>query len=119
MVLKFQKSDIKITALEGDYEFFCGINPNEDLKEISLEEFKQNSEKYNLLDVRLTWEREQKHIGGQHIPLDELEHKLNKISQDKPLVVYCKSGGRSKKAIEILQQHNFSQQLLSLSGGIG
>ncbi|OSY86884.1 dinucleotide-utilizing protein [Tenacibaculum holothuriorum] len=119
LVLKFPKSNIKITSLENNYDFFCGILPNNTFKEINIEEYNSNPNEFNLLDVRDLWERELKSIGGIHIPLDKLENELHIIPKDKPLIVYCKSGGRSKKAIEILQTHNFPEKLLNLTNGIG
>ncbi|TXD48437.1 HesA/MoeB/ThiF family protein [Polaribacter sp. IC073] len=115
MVLKFER-DLKseINALETDYDFFCGIVSNE---EISLEEFHINKEKYNLLDVRENWERDAYHIGGQHIPLGELLIRINEVYKNKDLVVYCKSGIRSKKAIDILLKNNYNSKIYNLKGG--
>jgi len=49
-ILGFEKDEnIKITALEKDYNLFCGINNAE---EITLDEFNKNKARYNLLDVR-------------------------------------------------------------------
>lgn len=114
-VLKYEK-DIKleINSLETDYDFFCGILSKE---EISLEELQKNKEKYNLLDVREIWEREEYHIGGQHIPLGELLKRIDEVHQNKNLVVYCKSGIRSKKAIDILVENNYNFKILNLKGG--
>lgn len=111
-LFKFDKNeDIQIDSLDEDYDFFCGVNG--DIPEISLEMLNQVS-RYNLLDVRTDTERNEHHIGGQHIPLNELERRYQEVNQDKDLVVYCKSGVRSKKAIELLRQLGFSKQLINL-----
>ena len=116
MVLKFDKSDASnIKKLEDDYEFFCGI---EKVKhEINLEELHQHKEKYNLLDVREIVEREEFNIGGMHIPLKELPLKIKELPTDKPLIVYCKIGDRSKRAIKFLENNNFKSSLINLKGG--
>ncbi|WP_282073128.1 molybdopterin-synthase adenylyltransferase MoeB [Polaribacter atrinae] len=115
MLLKYEKeSKTNVTALETDYDFFCGILSKE---EISLEELQKNKEKYNLLDVREIWEREKYHIEGQHIPLGEVLERLDEVHQNKDLVVYCQSGVRSAKAIEVLSNHHFKAKLLNLKGG--
>jgi adenylyltransferase/sulfurtransferase len=115
MTLRYEKEEIsKVIALETDYDFFCGILSKE---EISLEELQKNKEKYNLLDVRETREREEQHIGGQYIPLGELLNRLDEVPQNKDLVVYCQSGVRSAKAIEVLSNHHFKAKLLNLKGG--
>lgn len=116
LVLKFQKTkEAIVTKLNDDYNFFCGIIALE--QEVSLKTLESDKEKYNLLDVREDWERAQFHIGGEHIPLGKLEERFNEIHLDKDLVVYCKSGIRSKKAIEILKNLNFSKKLLNLKDG--
>ena len=63
-------------------------------------------------------EREEDHIGGQHIPLGDLVDRLSEVAQDKDLVVYCKSGMRSKRAISILKENGYKKQLLNLKGGV-
>lgn len=111
-LFKFDKNeDIQIDSLDEDYDFFCGVNS--DIPEISLEMLNQVSH-YNLLDVRTDTERNEHHFGGQHIPLDELERRYQELNQDKDLVVYCKSGIRSKEAIKLLKQLGFSNQLINL-----
>ena len=54
-----------------------------------------------LIDVRTESEYEEEHIEGSvNIPLDQIEN----ISYDKDeiIIVYCRSGGRSKTAAEAL-----------------
>jgi molybdopterin/thiamine biosynthesis adenylyltransferase/rhodanese-related sulfurtransferase len=117
MILNFKRtSNADIQKLEENYDFFCGITPAE--TEITLEELEHNLEKYNLLDVREDWERAQHHIGGQHIPLGQLSDRFTEILKDKPLVVYCKSGMRSKRAIEFLEEQLVSYELINLKGGL-
>lgn len=107
---------IKIKNLDQDYAFFCGL-PKENI-EITKEELEKQPNHYNLLDVRTNLEREQYNIGGQHIPLNELENRTEEIPQNKDLVIYCKSGMRSKLAIEILKYKKFKRALINLKGGI-
>lgn len=117
LILSFQKNEsIQVTELDADYDFLCGL-PKSNL-EITKNELESNLEYYNLLDVREDYERAQHHIGGQHIPLGDLKHRLDEVSQDKDLVVYCKAGMRSKMAIEIIKDSGFKMQLLNLKGGI-
>jgi len=116
LVLKFQKTkEAVVTTLNDDYDFFCGITAP--AQEISLEILENEKDVYNLLDVREDWERAEYHIGGLHIPLGELQERISELQSDKDLVVYCKSGVRSKKAIELLKKANFSKSLLNLKDG--
>lgn len=52
------------------------------------------------------------------IPLSDLENQLDKIPRNGQIVVFCKSGIRSKKAIGILQNEFNYENLVNLSGGI-
>ncbi len=118
-ILQFQKnSEIIITKLEANYEFFCGIKHANDINTISAKTYLKNKENYHLLDVRTYNEYEDENIGGQHIPLDELEDRMGEIPNSKTLVVMCLSGKRSAAAIELLLENNYPKTLLNLEGGI-
>ncbi|WP_272149868.1 molybdopterin-synthase adenylyltransferase MoeB [Tenacibaculum aiptasiae] len=118
MTLNLEKtSKSKVTALEDDYDFFCGVKVI--ANEITLVELEKNTEKYHLLDVREDWEREQHHIGGQHIPLGELQQRFEEIDITKNVVVYCKSGIRSKKAIAFLEEQIEKIKFINLKNGLG
>lgn len=66
--------------------------------------------KGTLLDVRSEMEFEENHIQGAiNIPLDRIEANMQQIAQmQKPIVVYCLSGGRSGIATGILQQNGIA-----------
>ncbi|MFL0169089.1 molybdopterin-synthase adenylyltransferase MoeB [Tenacibaculum maritimum] len=116
MILNFKRVESsQVDALEQDYDLFCGIdNSNE---EITLEALEKNKNKYHLLDVRETSERKEYHIGGQHIPLGEIIERMKEIPKNKNIVVYCKSGGRSKRAIQALIENKYEGKLINLKGG--
>ena len=74
---------------------------------------------YKFIDVRTNSEFLSGHIENSiHIPLQELENRLNEIKQikQKNIIVYCRSGARSSNATSILLKNNFKVQ--NLSGGI-
>jgi len=69
------------------------------------------------LDVRRQDEWDQYHaIGATLITLDELPNRLNELPKDKPIVVICHSGNRSKTGRDILVQNGF--QATSVTGGL-
>lgn len=114
-LFNFKKNDaLQIKALANDYEFACGLS--KDNLVITLSALENQVGKYNLLDVREDSERKLYHIGGQHIPLGELANRVHEINKDKDIVVYCKSGVRSKRAIEILKEKGLENTLLQLEG---
>jgi len=73
---------------------------------------------YALLDVRQPGEYEKEHLpGALLIPLPQLESRLAELDADKPLIVYCAVGGRSRAAAEMLLGRGF-KEVSSLAGGI-
>ncbi len=54
-----------------------------------------------------------------HIPMRELNDRLSELKdyQEKDLVVYCRSGGRSARCVQFLQGHGFNK-VFNLTGGI-
>jgi adenylyltransferase/sulfurtransferase len=55
--------------------------------------------------------------GSKVIPLPELPNRLGELDKSRSIVVHCKSGVRSAKAIGILEKAGFSR-LTNLKGGI-
>lgn len=83
-------------------------------KQISQKEAKEimDSEKeYVILDVRTEEEFAEKHIpGAVLIPHDEIESRAEKelLDKEKTILVYCRSGNRSKVASQILADLGYS-----------
>ena len=112
-----------------DYEEFCGMRGQETPAptpaagggEISPEELKQRldrGEKVFILDVRNPPEYEICRIGGSKlIPLPDLPVRLRELDAEQEMVVHCKSGMRSAKAIAFLREAGF-HKLKNLTGGI-
>jgi sulfur-carrier protein adenylyltransferase/sulfurtransferase len=78
-----------------------------------------SEEKYLLVDVRTFFERQQSNIlGGEHIPLDQLQNKLGELKIAKPVVFYCSSGKRSAEAVKIIRKIFPGAEAYSLEGGL-
>lgn len=71
-----------------------------------------------LIDVRSQEEHDEQNIGGQVIPLSEIEARRSEFapSSDRGVVLYCASGKRSLAAAEALLEHGIA--VSSLEGGI-
>jgi len=111
-----------ITALI-DYEQFCGMRAVEEkpLKEITakdLYDWQVRGEKFQLIDVREPHEYDIVNIGGELIPLATVAANNEKIDRDIKVVVHCKTGGRSAKAIRELEEKFGFKNLYNLKGGI-
>ncbi len=115
---KAMKKDFKTTS----YEAFCGIKKEEkqpSILEISPQELADNLEQYTLVDVRETWEQPRyETLKGIDIPLPRLVLWKDRIPKDRPVVVLCAKGIRSKIAIEQLQTNYGYNNLINLTGGI-
>jgi rhodanese-related sulfurtransferase/rubrerythrin len=71
-----------------------------------------------ILDVRQPKEYESGHIpGAKLIPLPEIKDRMDEIDPDRPTVVYCAIGGRSRVAAQMLAGKGF-KKVYNLSGGI-
>jgi sulfur-carrier protein adenylyltransferase/sulfurtransferase len=110
-----------------DYQAFCGVRGVEapaaavDGDAITPRELKtlmDRGERPFILDVRNPEEITICRIAGTKvIPLPELASRLSELDRTVPMVVHCKSGARSAKAIKLLHEAGFSG-LRNLSGGI-
>jgi sulfur-carrier protein adenylyltransferase/sulfurtransferase len=105
-----------------DYEQFCGVKAVERrIKEITakeLYEWQVRGENFQLIDVREPHEYEIVNIGAELIPLAGVVEHADRISRNKKVVVHCKMGGRSAKAIRELEEKAGFQNLYNLTGGI-
>lgn len=73
---------------------------------------------FTLVDVRQPAEYESEHIpGAKLIPLPDLGQRIGEIDADKPALVYCAIGGRSRVAAQMLAGKGF-KEVINLSGGI-
>jgi molybdopterin/thiamine biosynthesis adenylyltransferase/rhodanese-related sulfurtransferase/molybdopterin converting factor small subunit len=111
-----------ITALI-DYEQFCGMRAVEEkpLKEVTARElydWQVKGEPFQLIDVREPHEYAIVNIGGELFPLGSVADHAGEIDRDKKVVVHCKVGGRSAKAIRELEEKFGFTNLYNLKGGI-
>lgn len=117
-----------------DYQEFCGLkraeeapasksNAGDVLPVISATELKQKIDKketFVLVDVREQFEFQIGRIPGSVlIPMGEIPNRMNELEKFKgqEIVVHCKSGGRSQRAIDFLKTKGFTK-LRNLTGGI-
>ena len=88
------------------------------LNQISVDELNADISEYKIVDVRSYTEFDISHIpGAVNIHTGYLENKLNKISDEEKLVVYCTSGDRSAIGASFLLKLG-RRNIYNLSGGI-
>jgi rhodanese-related sulfurtransferase len=62
-----------------------------------------------LVDVRTAGEYGSGHAeGAVNVPLQQLTGRLAELPEDRPVVVYCRSGGRSASAATLLGRHGYT-----------
>jgi rhodanese-related sulfurtransferase len=73
---------------------------------------------WTIVDVRAPHEREAKHVAGSlHLPLNQLEQRLDELPKDAPILVYCAGGYRSSIAASVMQHHGYVK-VGEVAGGI-
>jgi adenylyltransferase/sulfurtransferase len=111
-----------------DYEEFCGVpshdhetadtNSTLDITSLDLKSRLSLDPNLILLDVREPHELEISAIPNAiNIPLGQLAGRLAELNTADDMVVFCKAGTRSMRAIELLSSAGF-KKLKNLKGGI-
>lgn len=109
----------KITELI-DYEAFCIVSSSENIIEMSVQELQkliETNADFQLIDVREANEYALANIGGELMPLSELENFVVNIDRHKTVVIHCQAGSRSRKAINYLTDNHGFTNLKNLTGG--
>jgi adenylyltransferase/sulfurtransferase len=118
-----------------DYQQFCGVrgavnagsahagpagesDGDDAITPLELVALIERGDRPFILDVRNPEEVAICRIAGSTvIPLPELPARLGELDRGVPMVVHCKSGARSKKAVALLREAGFPR-LRNLTGGI-
>jgi molybdopterin/thiamine biosynthesis adenylyltransferase/rhodanese-related sulfurtransferase len=111
-----------------DYDQFCGIPQaaaaeaaEAPIPTMTVTELKgklDRKEKFVLLDVREPFEWDICHIdAAKLIPLGQLPSRMSELDSADDIVIHCKSGVRSGKAVRLLQEAGFGK-LHNVEGGI-
>ena len=71
-----------------------------------------------ILDVRTAVEFATEHLEDAiNIPVDELEDRIGELDKKDELLVYCRTGNRSSRAVDILINNGFTK-IFHMNGGI-
>ena len=111
-----------------DYDAFCGVTPPSTtvavasgIPEVTAEELKaqlDSGKDVFVLDVREPNEYQICRIEGSTlIPLGEVAVRSAELDKNRDMVAHCKMGGRSAKAVALLQERGFTR-VRNLTGGI-
>ena len=111
-----------------DYEQFCGVPAHDhesesagegwDITPRELADQLAQGRPLRLIDVREPHEWEISHIeGAELIPLGQLPARMHELDSAQEIVLHCKTGPRSARALEMLRTAGF-RKLKNLKGGI-
>jgi len=110
-----------------DYEQFCGVRgepimneqpTGDEITAVELAAMLKRSDKFTLVDVRELDEWAICHIpGATLLPLSALPQRFGELPKDGRIVLHCKGGKRSMKALQFLRQQGYTD-LKSVKGGI-
>jgi adenylyltransferase/sulfurtransferase len=110
-----------------DYDEFCGVpgiihdvaeEGGDEIAAVELSSKLKEGRSIRLLDVREPHELEISRIpGAELIPLGSLAARLADLDSADEIVVFCKTGTRSRRALELLTSAGF-RKVKNLKGGI-
>lgn len=111
-----------------DYEEFCGVPAHDhdegsagvewDIEVKDLKLLLSSSDRPKLIDVREPHELQIAQLEGADLfPLGQLAGRLSELDSADDIVIFCKSGGRSARALELLVGAGF-RKVKNLKGGI-
>lgn len=90
-------------------------------EDVNVETFQSKIDGAQLLDVRTPAEWNEGIIEGAIMAdfyEDSFKSELEKLDKEVPVAVYCRSGGRSGSAMDIMKEMGF-KEVYNLDGGIG
>lgn len=105
--------------LKFNYELFCNANASQN--EISIDEFEQirSATDITIVDVRELDELpEVNNFSHLKIPLSEFEKSLDRIKNSSHVILFCQTGNRSLRALNLLRERYPFMKINSLRGGI-
>ena len=90
------------------------------MKTITVQELKakiDNSEEFQLIDIREEYELALATLNGEHILMGEICKNLDKIRRDIPVIIHCRTGLRGGNVVVFLTDKGYDN-LYNLEGGI-
>jgi rhodanese-related sulfurtransferase len=105
-----------IIAVSAAIIYYTQIQPpntTESYGDVTVEEAKsliESNSSLIILDVRTQEEYDSGHIEGSIlIPVSELEDRLDELSKEEELLIYCRTGNRSTSSVNILKENGYTK----------
>ena len=110
----------QVTNPETNASPHCTLNSDtmESITTAELRTILQRNFQGLLIDVREADEYAIAHIESSRlIPLKTLPMEMDSLPKDREILIHCKAGGRSAKAVQLLLDHGFTQ-VKNVTGGM-
>jgi sulfur-carrier protein adenylyltransferase/sulfurtransferase len=91
------------------------------MKEVTVQELKKlmdSKADFQLIDVREPHEYDICNLKGELIPMGEIPDNVKRISNDRQVIIHCRSGGRSGQIVQYLEKNHRFTNLYNLKGGV-
>ena len=73
---------------------------------------------FQLVDIRDEYEFDICCIGGEKINMYSITDSLDKLSREKKIIIYCRTGSRSATIVSLLEKNFSFKNVYNLDGGI-
>lgn len=91
--------------------------PSDEISVSELSEILDQDPSTPLIDVREQEEFDEVNLSGTLIPMSEFEARWAEIPKEGPVYIYCRTGRRSRSAIEYLKSKGYTN-CINVTGGI-
>jgi len=78
----------------------------------------QDSNDYEVIDIREPYEYKAANTGARNIPMADVVHQIDELPKHKNLVFMCKSGKRAEALVNLLNKDYSLPNVFVLEGGI-
>jgi rhodanese-related sulfurtransferase len=93
------------------------VAKSDEISVTELSEILANDPKTPLIDVREQEEFDEVNLAGKLIPMSELETRWQEIPKEDTVYIYCRTGRRSRTAIDVLRSKGYGN-CVNVTGGI-
>ena len=73
---------------------------------------------FQVIDIRDEYEFDICCIGGEKINMYSITDSLDKLSREKKIIIYCRTGSRSATIVSLLEKNFSFKNVYNLDGGI-
>ena len=77
-----------------------------------------NNLDFQLIDIRDEYEHDICCIGGEKINMYSIPDNIDKLSKNKKIIIYCRTGVRSANIVNLLEKNFLFDNVYNLDGGI-